>query len=167
MDDNNNVINNTIYGGGISVSVVGSNNLIEGNTIYATDGTGIGFGYGAHDNASFKARDNTIITTGENTAIKITKNNCVVENNIIKSENAPAVNVSSSNNIVRNNVINSKNNEDIIVTGENNIIENNSHTIITPENFKTFFNDDGTLKEEYKDSTLLFEGELKILQILL
>ena len=134
------------------------NGIIEGNEITA-DSRAMAYGITDTNSDNVTIKDNTIRTTGEGAiAIGLANTNDVnVTSNIITAKGGNYLSVSSGDYLIGkgNEAIYDKSNNVNLIVGENDITTN-FPVFIDNDNYGTYFNEDGTIKEDVEiDSIVL------------
>ena len=134
------------------------NGIIEGNGITA-DSRAMAYGITDTNSDNVTIKDNTIRTTGEGAiAIGLANTNDVnVTSNIITAKGGNYLSVSSGDYLIGkgNEAIYDKSNNVNLIVGENDITTN-FPVFIDNDNYGTYFNEDGTIKEDVEiDSIVL------------
>ena len=134
------------------------NGIIEGNEITA-DSRAMAYGITDTNSDNVTIKDNTIRTTGEGAiAIGLANTNDVnVTSNTITAEGGNYLSVSSGDYLIGkgNEAIYDKSNNVNLIVGENDITTN-FPVFIDNDNYGTYFNEDGTIKEDVEiDSIVL------------
>ena len=134
------------------------NGIIEGNEITA-DSRAMAYGITDTNSDNVTIKDNTIRTTGEGAiAIGLANTNDVnVTSNTITAKGGNYLSVSSGDYLIGkgNEAIYDKSNNVNLIVGENDITTN-FPVFIDNDNYGTYFNEDGTIKEDVEiDSIVL------------